>query len=450
MAIKHGNLTGSEVHVPYSFTATAATLSTLLNSVLDTDIGKLCLQTDENKLYMLIKPAGFEWKEVGTGSGDTATTASDIACPVINGVTYNPEGTVQTALDYLDQNKTSQGHTHTIGSIQNLQTSLDAKIAITTKNQANGVAGLDSEGKLATSVLPTIGSGAVATVDENGQISESQLPATVPLLSNGKLDGSVLPGLALVDVHVVADLSARDALTGIEQGDIAMVTSEAKTYVHDGSAWVEILAPAGGITSFNGRTGPAVVPATGDYSADQVDCSIINGITYNPAGTVQTALDYLDQNKTSQGHTHSIASIVGLQNALDSKVATSAINTANGVAGLGADGKLNAAVIPVGTGTEAGNVVVLDGDGLIPVEQIPEIPSSQIIHGSDTLSIVITNLQSELAGKAGVNDSKIWSQLTVVNANETHWGAGTAPATVEEAINRLASLLSTHMGITIP
>lgn len=61
---------------------------------------------------------------------------------------------------------------------------------------------------------------------------------------SGKLPSSVLPGLAISDVNVVADITARDALT-VQEGDIAKVTDSgdgtAKTYIYDGSSWIEFV-----------------------------------------------------------------------------------------------------------------------------------------------------------------------------------------------------------------
>lgn len=78
-----------------------------------------------------------------------------------------------------------------------LQDDIDTRIPLSQKGAANGVAELDASG-----LIPT-----------------SQIPA-----------------LALVDVNVVADTTERDALT-VQEGDLAFVTSEGKSYVYNGSGW---------------------------------------------------------------------------------------------------------------------------------------------------------------------------------------------------------------------
>lgn len=83
-----------------------------------------------------------------------------------------------------------------------------------------------------------------------GQINDITDLAGVPdglatLDSNGKVPTTQMPALALTDVYVVADIAARDALT-VQEGDVAKVTDAGagttKTFIYDGSSWVELQA----------------------------------------------------------------------------------------------------------------------------------------------------------------------------------------------------------------
>ena len=57
-----------------------------------------------------------------------------------------------------------------------------------------------------------------------------------------KFKTSLLPNLAITTVSVVADITARDALT-VESGDVCVVTNTPKeTYIYNGSSWIEILS----------------------------------------------------------------------------------------------------------------------------------------------------------------------------------------------------------------
>lgn len=79
--------------------------------------------------------------------------------------------------------------------------------------------------------------------------------------SDGKIPTAQLPALAITDVHVVANIAARDALV-VEEGDVAKVTNAGsglpKTYIYDGSSWVEIESGSD-VDSVNGQTGNVVL-----------------------------------------------------------------------------------------------------------------------------------------------------------------------------------------------
>jgi len=63
--------------------------------------------------------------------------------------------------------------------------------------------------------------------------------------SGGKVPSTQLPAIAITEVYVVADITERDALT-VDEGDIAKVTDAGggttKTFIYDGSVWVELQA----------------------------------------------------------------------------------------------------------------------------------------------------------------------------------------------------------------
>ena len=83
----------------------------------------------------------------------------------------------------------------------------------------------------------------------------------VPILdSNWKLATSTLPWVALTDTFTVSTSSDLTSLSSADQWDIAIVTTENKTYVlsqapySTAANWKEILAPTGWVTSVNGQT----------------------------------------------------------------------------------------------------------------------------------------------------------------------------------------------------
>ncbi len=103
--------------------------------------------------------------------------------------------------------------------------------------------------------------------------------------SGGKVPAAQIPLVALVDVSVVADIAARDALT-VQEGDVAVVTNAgsgvSKTYIYNGSSWTELVTD-GSLYS---------------HLTDAADAHAASAITNTPSGnlaatTVQAALNEL-------------------------------------------------------------------------------------------------------------------------------------------------------------
>jgi|694.fasta_scaffold02291_8 hypothetical protein len=118
---------------------------------------------------------------------------------------------------------------------------------------------------------------------------------------NGKLESSQVPAIAITDVFVVADIAARDALTGIEEGDVAKVLDAGaglpKTYIYDGSAWVEIESGSD-VDTVNGQTGTVVLESddinlpTAVRGATEVQAALVQLDT--DLGTAESAITALE------------------------------------------------------------------------------------------------------------------------------------------------------------
>jgi len=82
--------------------------------------------------------------------------------------------------------------------------------------------------------------------------------------SNGKIDNSVLPPLAISETFVVDNESDQLALD-VQAGDIAVRTDENKSYIAlnsdntDMEDWQELLTPTDAVQSVNGETGVVVL-----------------------------------------------------------------------------------------------------------------------------------------------------------------------------------------------
>ena len=101
----------------------------------------------------------------------------------------------------------------------------------------------------------------------------------VAVQPDGFISNTIIPSLAITDIYSVESDTERDDLTGIETGDIAIVTSsseagdEPATYIWDGSTWKKVLTPTDKVNSVFGRQG-TVTAETGDYDFTQISGSI--------------------------------------------------------------------------------------------------------------------------------------------------------------------------------
>ena len=174
-----------------------------------------------------------------------------------------------------------------------------------------------------------------ARADARIALQKATAGGLATLDGTGKLDASQLPALAISETFVVASQAAMLALTA-QQGDVAVRTDLSKSYILAGTDptvlanWQELLTPAGGVTSFNGRTG-SVTPASGDYTAAQVGAE--------PTIAGGTAAQFWQGDKTWQDFATAVraAVLTGLS------TATSAVIAATDTV-LGALGKLQAQI----------------------------------------------------------------------------------------------------------
>ena len=123
-----------------------------------------------------------------------------------------------------------------------------------------------AQGKALKGLIDTIQS----TIDGLGTAATKNVgtaSGNIPVLdSNGKLNTSVLPALAITEVFTVASQSAMTSLTA-QQGDVAVRTDVNKTFILSkepaatAANWIELQFPTS-VTSVNGKTG--IITLTGE------------------------------------------------------------------------------------------------------------------------------------------------------------------------------------------
>jgi hypothetical protein len=116
---------------------------------------------------------------------------------------------------------------------------------------------------LTTAIATDISAASAAILATKGQ-TEGICP-----LSGGLIPSGHIPPLAITSATVYASIAARDADSSVLEGDAAIVTDVQKSYIFDGSVYVELLT-TGSIATINGKTGGVVtlntaeVPESGD------------------------------------------------------------------------------------------------------------------------------------------------------------------------------------------
>jgi hypothetical protein len=226
--------------------------------------------------------------------------------------TYEPVITTKKTAFNVDFGTTA-GTAADGGVVQN---SLSNKQSTSSKNQANGYAGLGSDGKLISSQLPSI---------------------------------------TVSDTFVVSSQSAMLAIAG-ETGDVAVRTDLNKSFILKGTDptvlanWQELLTPTSDVTSVFGRNG-SVTANAGDYNADQ--------ITETTTRKFQTANQKLFNDATSSIQTQLNARLTGSMN-------TGRIPRATGATSFG-DSLIydNGTNVGIGT-TNPGEKLEVAGNVLLP------------------------------------------------------------------------------------
>ena len=144
---------------------------------------------------------------------------------------------------------------------------------------------------------------AKAAVDALGTASTCDTGTSqgnVPVLnSNGKLDTTILPSLAITDTFTASSQAAMLELSA-EKGDVCVRTDESKTYILQSEPastlanWIELATPTDLVQSVNGKTGTVILNYE-DVGAVQANSAIASAtkckITYDSKGLVTAGAD---------------------------------------------------------------------------------------------------------------------------------------------------------------
>lgn len=144
--------------------------------------------------------------------------------------------------------------------------------------------------------LPKVGAADILISTDKGAAN-----GVAPLNGSGKIDSSYLEALALTDVNVVADITARDALT-VQEGDVAVVTdasadpsvtSGSASYIYDGAAWQRLGLPDEARLNEIDANVNDLITLSG-VAENATDLGTFTGATIADSSTVKVALQALE------------------------------------------------------------------------------------------------------------------------------------------------------------
>lgn len=229
--------------------------------------GELGIEIDTNKFK--IGDGVKTWAQLGYAGTVVAASATNghITIDGVDTTVY----TLPTGGSAIGGVKTTASGAGTVkinsAGTMELNTS-GATAATYTKVTVNNKGVVTAGANLAASDIPDITLSKVTDAGTAASKNTGTASGNVPVLdSNGKLDTSVLPALAISETFTAANQAAMLALTA-QRGDICIRTDQSKTYIlaEDGAStlshWKELASPADAVSSVNGKTGAVTLTTT--------------------------------------------------------------------------------------------------------------------------------------------------------------------------------------------
>jgi hypothetical protein len=264
--------------------------------------------------------------------------------------------------------------------------------------------------------------------------------------ANGLIPNHHIPPLALTKPYVVQTIAERDALTGINTGDVAIVVDDPTpsnngNYIYDSDApgWIALYNSTSPVSSVNGQIG-AVTLYTGDISEGQGAQGESSKLYFTDSRALSASVtnDIDDLNKAPNAPTVKVY-VTGLTDALASRVdtlETSALTFAtttyvdNGLAGKLDSASYTASDVLTKIKTVDGSGSGLDADLLdgLNASDFVRMTTDQTVAGVKTFSsspIVPDLLASDNSTKA-TNSKYVDSAISALDTSiKAYYTAGT-------------------------
>lgn len=294
---------------------------------------------------------------------------------------------------------------------------------------------------------------------------KGQANGVCELDADGLIPNHHIPPLALTKPYVVNTIADRDALTGINTGDVAIVTNDPTpanngNYIYDSDlpSWIALYNPTSPISSVNGQTG-AVTLYTGDISEGVGANSEPANLWFTDARALSASVTSDIDNTTKAPSAPTVKTYVtGLTDALDSRVdsleSSAATFATVSYVDTGLAGKVNTTtytandvltkiktVDGAGSGLDADLLDGLDSTAFVT------LANSQTVTGSKTFSSspLVPDLSASDNSTKAVNSKYVDSAIAGVQATLGNGGAVVYQGTYNASTNS-PSLTSAKKG----
>lgn len=295
-----------------------------------------------------------------------------------------------------------------------------------------------------------LGTETVQEEAETTQVTESEVGSAngvASLDSGGKIPASQIPAVALPQVYVVADSAARLALSPNE-GDEAIQTDDGSNWIWDGSAWQvrptgsgDVVGPGSAsnnaIPLFDGATGKTLKAGqtTEDGAGNLLTVGNVNGRNLSTDGA---KLDGIEAGATADQSATEVpfspngdisasnvqAALVEVRDDADTKLSGKLDTSHEGAGGAvhadattGTSGFMSAAdkakLDGIETGAEANDVDSVFGRTGAVVAQASDYDADQVDYNNGTSGLAATDVQAAIdeivSGAGGAEDAEYFS-----------------------------------------
>jgi hypothetical protein len=273
--------------------------------------------------------------------------------------------------------------------------------------------------------------------------------------ANGLIPNHHIPPLALTKPYVVQTIAERNALTGINTGDVAIVVNDPTpsnngNYIYDSDApgWIALYNSTSPISSVNGQIG-AVTLYTGDISEGQGAQGEASKLYFTDSRALSASVtnDIDDLNKAPNAPTVKLY-VTGLTDALDSRVDTlesTVLNFAtttyvdNGLAGKLDSTSYTASDVLTKIKTVDGSGSGLDADLLdgLDSSDFVRMTNAQTVAGVKTFSSspIVPDLSASDNSTKATNSKYVDSAISALDTSiKAYYTAGTGISLTSGAI----------------